>query len=47
MDEIKSHGVQVVTNVDKAAFQAAIAPAYKQYATKFGQKTLDQITQTK
>ena len=47
VDEIKSHGVQVVTNVDKAAFQAAIAPAYKQYATKFGQKTLDQITQTK
>ncbi|MDD2691086.1 MAG: TRAP transporter substrate-binding protein [Simplicispira sp.] len=47
VDEIKSHGVQVVTNVDKAPFQAAIAPAYKQYATKFGQKTLDQITQTK
>lgn len=46
VDEIKSHGVQVVTTVDKTAFQAAIAPAYKQYATKFGQKTMDQITKT-
>ncbi|MDD2545667.1 MAG: TRAP transporter substrate-binding protein [Burkholderiaceae bacterium] len=47
VDEIKSHGVQVTTTVDKAAFQAAIVPAYKQYASKFGQKTLDQITQAK
>jgi tripartite ATP-independent transporter DctP family solute receptor len=47
VDEIKSHGVQVVTKVDTAAFKAALAPAYKQYATKFGQKTLDQIASVK
>lgn len=47
VEEIKSHGVQVVTQVDRAAFQAALAPAYKQYASKFGQKTLDEISHAK
>jgi tripartite ATP-independent transporter DctP family solute receptor len=45
--EIKSHGVAVVTKVDKAPFQSALAPAYKQYADKYGQKTLDQIAAVK
>jgi TRAP-type C4-dicarboxylate transport system substrate-binding protein len=45
--EIQSHGVQVVTKVDVASFQAGVAPAYKQYAAKFGQATIDKITQTK
>jgi len=47
VEEAKSHGMQVVTQVDQAAFRAALAPAYKQYATKFGQKTLDQIAAVK
>jgi tripartite ATP-independent transporter DctP family solute receptor len=47
VEDIKSHGTQVVTAVDKAAFKAAIAPAYKEYASKFGQKTLDQISNVK
>ena len=47
VEEIKSHGVAVVTEVDKAAFRAALAPAYKQFATKFGQKTLDDIAAVK
>lgn len=47
VDEIRSHGVQIVTHVDKAPFVAALAPAYKQYAAKFGQKTLDEITGVK
>jgi len=47
VEEIKSHGVQMVTEVNKAAFKAAIAPAYTQYATKYGQKTLDGISNTK
>ena len=47
VEEIKSHGVQVVTQVDRAAFQVALAPAYKQYASKFGQKTLDEISHAK
>jgi tripartite ATP-independent transporter DctP family solute receptor len=45
--EIQSHGVQVVTKVDVASFQAGVAPAYKQYAAKFGQATMDKIIQTK
>ena len=45
--EVKTAGMQVVESVDKAAFQKALEPAYKQYAAKFGQKTLDQITNTK
>ena len=47
VEEIKSHGVQVTTSVDQAAFRAALAPAYKQFATKFGQKTLDAIAAVK
>ena len=47
VDEIKSHGVNVVTQVNNAPFQAALTPAYKQYATKYGQKTLDQIAAVK
>jgi tripartite ATP-independent transporter DctP family solute receptor len=47
LSEVKAAGMQVVESVDKAAFQAALAPAYKQYATKFGQKTLDQIASAK
>jgi TRAP-type C4-dicarboxylate transport system substrate-binding protein len=45
--EIKSHGVNVVTQVNKAPFQAALTPAYQQYAAKFGQQTLDQIAAVK
>ncbi len=47
VDEIRSHGVNVVTQVNNAPFQAALTPAYKQYAAKYGQKTLDQIAAVK
>ncbi len=47
VEEAKSHGMQVVTQVDQAAFRKALEPAYKQYATKFGQKTLDAIASVK
>ncbi|WP_066704660.1 TRAP transporter substrate-binding protein [Curvibacter delicatus] len=47
VEEIKSHGVKVVTQVNNAPFQAALTPAYKQYAAKYGQKTLDQIAAVK
>lgn len=45
--EIKSHGVNVVTQVNKAPFQTALSPAYQQYAAKFGKQTLDQIAAVK
>lgn len=47
VEEAKGHGMQVVTNVDQAAFRTALEPAYKQYASKFGQKTLDAIAAVK
>ncbi|QNP61100.1 TRAP transporter substrate-binding protein [Paenacidovorax monticola] len=47
VEEAKGHGMQVVTNVDQAAFRTALEPAYKQYAAKFGQKTLDAIAAVK
>lgn len=43
----KSNGMQVVENVDAAVFRAALEPAYKQYAKKFGQQTLDAIANVK
>ncbi|MEZ2740789.1 TRAP transporter substrate-binding protein [Comamonas jiangduensis] len=43
----KSHGMQVVEKVDSAAFRTALEPAYKQYAKKFGQPTLDAIANVK
>lgn len=43
----KSNGMQVVNSVDTAAFRAALEPAYKQYAKKFGQSTLDAIANVK
>jgi tripartite ATP-independent transporter DctP family solute receptor len=41
--ELQSQGMQVVTNIDKAKFQAALAPAYAEYAKKFGQANIDRI----
>ncbi|WP_370682031.1 TRAP transporter substrate-binding protein [Comamonas sp. GB3 AK4-5] len=47
VEEAKSHGMQVVDKVDQGAFRAALEPAYKQYAKKFGQQTLDAIANVK
>lgn len=41
--ELKKEGMQVVTDVDTEAFQKALAPAYAQYAKKFGQDKIDAI----
>lgn len=47
VEEAKANGMQVVEKVDQAPFRTALEPAYKEYAKKFGQKTLDTITATK
>ena len=47
VEEAKANGMQVVEKIDQAAFRTALEPAYKEYAKKFGQKTLDGITATK
>ena len=47
VEEAKANGMKVVESVDQAPFRTALEPAYKEYAKKFGQKTLDAITATK
>ena len=43
IEELKKQGMEVVTGVDAAAFQAALKPAYDEYAKKFGQAKIDEI----
>jgi hypothetical protein len=35
--------MQVVEHVDKAAFQAALAPTFADFGRKFGQANIDRI----
>src|SRR5438034_1678406 len=41
--DLRSKGMLVVENVDKARFQAALAPAYSDFAKRFGQANIDRI----
>jgi tripartite ATP-independent transporter DctP family solute receptor len=43
IDELKAQGVVVVMQVDKAKFQEALAPAYVEYAKRFGKEPIDRI----
>ncbi|MCW2245819.1 tripartite ATP-independent transporter DctP family solute receptor [Azospirillum fermentarium] len=43
VDELRRQGMEVVTDVDAAAFQEALKPAYAQYAKTFGQERIDAI----
>ncbi|HYD99398.1 MAG TPA: TRAP transporter substrate-binding protein [Alphaproteobacteria bacterium] len=43
VEELRKAGVAVVTEVDKAVFQAALAPAYEEYAKRFGKAEIDRI----
>jgi len=45
--ELKSQGVTVVENVDKAKFQAALAPTFAEFGKKFGQENIDKIRNAK
>ncbi|MES2888839.1 MAG: TRAP transporter substrate-binding protein [Pseudomonadota bacterium] len=45
--ELKAQGVNVITDVDKAKFQAALAPAYAEYAKKFGEANIQRIRDIK
>lgn len=44
--ELKSKGMQIV-EVDKARFQAALAPSYAEFARQFGQANIDRIRNVK
>lgn len=40
---LKEQGMQVVEEVDRAAFEAALAPAFAEFAERFGQDKIDAI----
>jgi len=41
--ELRAKGMQVVEHVDKAKFQAALAPTFAEFGKKFGQDNIDRI----
>jgi TRAP-type transport system periplasmic protein len=41
--ELRSKGMQVVENVDKSKFQAALAPVYAEFEKQFGKANIDRI----
>ncbi len=41
--ELRSKGMSVVENVDKARFQAALAPVYAQFESQFGKANIERI----
>ncbi|BBK42597.1 periplasmic substrate-binding transporter [Allostella vacuolata] len=43
VETLKGQGMQVVTSVDTAKFQTVLAPAYAEYAKRFGQERIDRI----
>jgi tripartite ATP-independent transporter DctP family solute receptor len=43
VDQLRAEGMQVVTDVDRAKFQEALAPAYEEYSRKFGKENIDRI----
>ncbi|PWC31881.1 TRAP transporter substrate-binding protein [Azospirillum sp. TSO22-1] len=43
IEELKKQGMEVTPGVDATAFQAALKPAYDEYAKKFGQAKIDEI----
>lgn len=44
---LQENGMEVVTEVDKAAFAAAVQPAYDQYAAKYGAELIERIRSAK
>jgi TRAP-type transport system periplasmic protein len=41
--DLRSKGMVIVENVDKAKFQAALAPVYVDFGKRFGQENIDRI----
>ena len=41
--DLRSKGMLIVENVDKAKFQAALAPVYVDFGKRFGQENIDRI----
>ena len=47
LDDLRAQGVTVTTNVDKTKFQTVLAPAYAEYAKRFGADKIEAIRQVK
>jgi TRAP-type transport system periplasmic protein len=47
VDELVQKGMMVTKDVDKAAFQAAMQPAFAEFAKQFGKEKIDAILNTK
>ena len=45
--DLKSKGMTIVENVDKAKFQAALAPTFEDFGKRFGQENIDRIKNAK
>ena len=43
VDDLKAQGMQIVMGIDTAKFQSILAPAYAEYAKKYGQANIDRI----
>lgn len=43
VDRLREAGMEVVTDVDKEAFQTAVQPAYEQYTSQFGDELIERI----
>ena len=41
--DLRSKGMSIVENVDKAKFQAALGPVYSDFGKRFGQENIDKI----
>ena len=43
MADLRAEGMKVIDNVDKAKFQAALAPVYAEFEKQFGKANIDKI----
>ncbi len=43
VDKLREEGMEVVTEIDRTAFEAAVQPAYEQYTAQFGDELIERI----
>ena len=43
VDKLREQGMEVVTEIDREAFEAAVQPAYEQYTSQFGDELIERI----
>jgi TRAP-type transport system periplasmic protein len=43
VDQLREEGMEVVTEIDREAFEAAVQPAYEQYTAQYGDELIERI----